>query len=293
MTLLTPILFADQVSAIGVFNQTNEQNIIYRADKLHHDEINNDVQRANKLFDFIGRGDVSVAVLLVSAAASLGIDYLFHKWGLFSNWNNTELSSRRWASRVYTGWWADPSTHLFLAIALWALGCYFFYFVIKQVYMGAIFVVYLHRVMERQFGVSPNMTANIDGFWGLSAMRRFMMATYSSSLGHTIMIVGILIVWLPFNEFTLLMIAVVTIINSTVVIYPTSVGHVGARAEKMLFVNHILLGAGSPTAAEAELVERVWNRPLLPFRVRSSMTTVTVSLLFPFLLVVVSRLLGG
>lgn len=293
MTLLTPILFAEQVLAIGVFNSTNEENITYRSDSLEYKKINHDVQIANKRFSFIGRRDVSAVVLLLSAATSLGIDYLFRTWGLFPNWNNTNLSSDTWRNRVYAGWWANPHPHLILAIALWSVGCYFFYFIIKQVYMGAVFAAYIHRVMIQEFGVSPNMAANIDGFWGLSTMRSFMLATYSSALGHTIMIAGILIVWLPFNFFTVAMVAVLTIINSAVVIYPTSVGHLGARREKMHFVNHILSGVQRPTAAKAAQVEAVWTRPLLPFRIRSTLTTVTISLVFPLLLAAVSRLLGG
>jgi hypothetical protein len=293
MTLLTPVLFADQVFAISVFNSTNERNIAYRADQLGRGKINDEVRRANKRFRFIGRRDVSAVVLLLSAAASVGIDYLFLRWGLFTDWNKTDLSSSTWRSRVYAGWWANPDFHLILAIALWSIGCYFFYFIIKQIYMGIVFAIYINRVTRQEFGVSPDMTANIDGFWGLSPMRRFMLATYSSVLGHTIMIVGILVIWLPFNAFTVLAVAMVTIINSAVVIYPTIVGHVGARGEKKLFVKHILADAQWPTATKSAQVEAVWARPLLPIRVRSTLTTVTVSLLFPLFLAIVARLLSG
>lgn len=293
ITLLTPVLFAQQVHAIGVFNKTNERNIDYRSTSLNHYEINREVQLANSWFGFIGRPDVSLAVLALSAAASFGVDVLFRRWGLFSNWNKTDLTNDAWRSRVYAGWWANPDTHLVLAIALWSLGCYFFYFVIKQVYMGAVFAVYIQRIDKREFGVSPNMRANTDGFWGLSEMRGFMLATYSSALCHTLMIVGILIIWLPFNAFTLLTIAVVTTINAVEVIYPTRVGHVGAYQEKMHFVKHILGDAQRPSEAQAAQVETIWDRPLLPFRVRSTLTTVTISLLFPLLLAVASRLIGS
>jgi len=139
------------------------------------------------------------------------------------------------------------------------------------------------------------MTANTDGYWGLSPVRRFMLATYSSAIGHTIMVVGILVIWLPFNAFTIVMVTAVTIINSTEVIYPTIVGHVGAHEEKRLFVKNILGDDECPTPTKDEVAQigAVWDRPVLPIRVRSTLTTVTVSLLFPFFLAVVSRLLGG
>jgi hypothetical protein len=293
MTLLTPILFAEQVRAIGVFNETNERNIAYRAASLDFEAINREVGIANSRFRFIGRGDISLVVLLLSAAASFGILALIHKWGLFPNWNYTHLSDSQWKDLVYAGWWANPGAHhAILAIALFLVGCYFFYFVIKQVYMGAVFVIYMQKIARRRFGVSPNMTANTDGFWGLSPLRGFMLATYSSSLGHTIMIVGILIVWLPFSLFTLLMLALVTIITTAEVIYPTRVGYQGAYREKTYFVSYVLVGTQRPSAAKMAQVEAIWARPLLPFRVMSTLTTVTISLLFPLLLAVVSRLLG-
>lgn len=293
MTLLTPILFAQQVHAIGVFNETNERNIDYRSTSLNHCAINREIQFANKWFDCMGRLIVSFVVLMLSAGASFGVDLLFRRWGLFYNWNKTDLSSATWKSRVYAGWWANPHTHPILAIALWVVGCYFFYFIIKQVYMGAVFAVYMQRIEKQEFGVSPNMSANTDGFWGLAEVRGFMLATYSSSLSHTLMIVGILIIWLPFNVFTLLMISVVTIINAVEVIYPTRMGHVSAHREKVRFVKHVLGDSRPPNKVQTARVEAIWARPLLPFRVRSTMTTVTISLLFPLCLAVASRLIGG
>ena len=297
MTLLAPVLFAVQVSAIREFNSTNKRNIAYRVRDLApaRDKIDREIELANDRFSRIGRRDVSAVILLLSAAASAVIDYLFRKWGLFLDWNKTDLSGSTWKSRVYAGWWANPDSHLVLAIALWALGCYFFYFIMKQIWMGAVFAIYINKVTKCKFGVSPTMTANTDGFWGLSPVRRFMLATYSSALGHTVMVVGILVIWLPFNAFTIVMVTAVTIINSTEVIYPTIVGHVGAHEEKRLFVQHILDNAKCPTPTKDEVAQigEVWARPVLPIRVRSTLTTVTVSLLFPFFLAVVSRLLGG
>lgn len=294
MTLVTPILLAQQVHAIGVFNETNERNIDYRSKRLSDGKINREVGRANTWFRRIGSRRWSVGILAGSALASYGVDVLFHRWGLFSNWNRTELSSATWRRRVYIGWWANPDHHFLLAVALWALGCYFFYFVTKQVWMGALFAIYIQRIKALEFGVSPNMRANVDGLWGLSEVRGFMLATYTSSLCHTLMIVGILIIWLPFNAFTLLMIALVTIINAVEVIYPTRVGHVGAVKEKVYYVRHLLgKDARQPSQDQVQQVQAVWDRPLLPFRVRSTLTTVTVSLLFPLVLALASRLIGG
>jgi hypothetical protein len=291
MTLLTPVLFAEQVSAIQVFNEANEGNVAYRASSLNGKEINRQVRWTNKHFGAIGHGSLSASVFLISASLSFLIDFLIDDWGLFPSWNRTHLANDVWRRRVYAGWWANPHSHFILAIALWLLGCYFFYFVIKQVLMGAYFAIYVHRISKYKFGVSPNMSANTDGFWGLLTMRRFMQSTYSSALGHTIMVLGILVVWLPFNAFTVFMLALVMSINALVVIYPSVVGHSGAYGEKKQYAQHVIAGAQELTEAGPALSE-IWDRPTLPFRPRSALTAVTVYLLFPLVLAVVSSLLG-
>jgi hypothetical protein len=290
--LLTPVLFAEQVSAIQVFNQTNERNIAYRADSLDCEPINAEVRAANSHFSAIGSRNSSIGFLVASAAFSAYVNYLINKWGLFPSWNKTNLSAEIWRQRVHAGWWANPHSHVLLAIALWALGTYFFYFVLKQVAMGAFFAVYIKRIALLDFGVSPNMSANTDGFWGLRPMRRFMIATYSSSVGHTIMILGILLVWLPFNAFTVIIVAMILVINVLVVIYPSVVGGAGARDEKTRFAKHVLGGAQTPTPDEASLIEQIWMRPNLPFRARSGLSALTIYLVFPLLLAIGSQLLG-
>lgn len=292
--LLTPILFAEQVGAIQKFNRMSEANISYRASDLLCDKINHEVDLANGHFRRIGDLWPSAAILVLSAMLSGWFSYLFNMHGLYPSWNKTDLTVGTWRRRVYAGWWANPHSHLSLAIALFCLGLYFFYFVIKQVTMGAYFAIYIHRVSSpsRGFGVCPNLKANTDGFWGLRPMRFFMQATYSSALGHTIMVVGILVVWLPFNSFTVFMLTVLITINILVVVYPTMIGRSSAYGEKMRFVEKVLDGHEEPTAEEATVIARVWDTQNLPFKLRSALTAVTVYLLFPLLLAVASKLLG-
>lgn len=290
--LLTPILFAVQVTAIQQFNPANERNITYRAGSLKYEKINQQVKKTNERFRRIGSGPGSFLVLLPSAAFSGLVSYLINRWGLFPSWNKTKLTNTAWQNRVYAGWWANPHSHLVLAIALGSLGCYFFYVVIKQVYMGVCFAIYLVQVVDYDFGLCANLSANTDGFWGMLPARRFMQATYSSALGHTIMVVGILVVWLPFNAFTVYVLALLLAINILVVIYPSVVGYAAAYREKTCFVDHILGGHAAPTAEDTALIERVWEMRTLPFRIGSGLTAITIYLLFPLLLAAASRLLG-
>jgi hypothetical protein len=290
--LLTPVLFAEQVAAIQQFNSANEGNIAYRAGSLTCEEINRYVAKANERFRRIGSAAGSTLILLLSAASSAFVNYLINKWGLFPSWNKTTLTEGSWRFRVYAGWWANPHFHVILAVALGCLGWYYFYLAMKQVYMGVCFAMYMHRIAERGFGLCPNLAANTDGFWGMLSARRFMQATYSSALGHTIMVVGILLVWLPFNAFTVYVLVLLLAINMLAVIYPSVVGYATAYREKMYFVDHILSHHDMLTAEDDELIKRVWGTRTLPFRIGSGLTAVTVYLLFPLLLAAVSRLLG-
>jgi len=292
VTLLTPVLFAVQVTAIQKFNRSNERNISYRAESLQCDEINRSVEKANERFCRVGGFAGSLLVLALSAICSSLVNYLINRWGVFPSWNKTDLANDVWQRRVYAGWWANPHSHPVLAIALGSLGWYFFYFVIKQVYMGICFAIYMQRIADLEFGLCPNMRANTDGFWGMLPARRFMQATYSSALVHTIMVVGILVVWLPFNAFTVYVLGLLLAINILVVIYPSRVGYAAAYQEKICFVKYVLSGDGAPTAEDAALIERVWDTRTLPFRIGSGLTAMTIYLLFPLLLAGVSRLLG-
>jgi hypothetical protein len=291
MTLVAPILCCEQVQAIHGFNEMNERNITYRVKLLDVCAINSRTAQANDQFRMLGSRTGSVLLLLLSALLSFVIDYLVRRWGLLASWDHTLLPRSIWRREVYAGWWANPHEHFPLAVVLWCLGVYFFYFLFKQLLMGGIFALFVHRVMPLNFGVAPNMTANSDGYWGLRQLRRFMQMTYASTLGHFIMILGILVVWLPFNAFTVLIVTAVIIINGLVVIYPSQIALDGALKEKMSFVEHVTQSRRSRAERDA-VIDKVWSTPSLPFKIRSTMTAGMLYLVIPLILALVSSLLG-
>jgi hypothetical protein len=291
MALVAPIFCSEQARAIHGFNSMNERNIGYRVKSLDAAAINACTKRANDQFQAVGSRVGSLVLLVQSAVLSFAIDYLIRRWGLFASWDHSPLPRSAWRQEIYAGWWANPGRHLPLAVILWLLGAYFFYFLTKQLLMGGIFALYVHRVMPLKFGVSPNMSANTDGYWGLRLLRHFMQVTYVSTLGHFIMIVGILVVWLPFNSFTVLIVVAVIIINSSVVIYPSEIALSGAVEEKKLFVEHVV-GSRRPRAERDAMIDKVWSTPNLPFKIRSTLTAGTLYLVIPLILALVSSLLG-
>jgi hypothetical protein len=291
MTLVAPIFCSEQVRAIQGFNAMNECNISYRVKQLDAETINSYTAAANGQFRLVGSRWISSLLFFVSALLSLIINYLIWRWGLFASWNHTRLSVLSWRREVYAGWWANIDAHRPLAIILGCIGCYFFYFVIKQLLMGGIFSVYVHRVMPHDFGVAPNMAVNSDGYWGLRLLRHFMQMTYASTLGHLIVILGVLLIWLPFSAFTILIVTTVIIANALVVVYPSAVALTGVISEKKRFVAYLQHAQFTPQE-RTTMIDKIWSLPNLPFKGRSTLTAATVYLLIPLILALVSSLLG-
>lgn len=290
MVLATPIFCYEQLDSIRNFVPMNERNIKYRFATLQVDLINQYAARANKRYLRIGSRGNTIAVLLVSGAASFVLDVFISRLGLLASWNPSTLSTTAWRKLVYAGWWGSPARHIALAAVIWLLGTYFFYFLYKQLVVGFIFTLYVRSVLHLDFGVTPNMSYNSDGYWGLRPLRYFMQWTYCSTLGDFVMTLGMFVIWFPFGIGTVLVVLAVMFINSVTVIYPSLLAMRGTIREKELYVLHIMqsrLARADRTTA----IDNVWSSPSLPFHIRSTLTAATIYLLIPLLLALVSSLL--
>lgn len=290
LTLASPIFCAAQVRYISIFNSMNEGNINYRADKLDAQAINAVTGRANRQYDIIGSRITSALLLVVSATGSYLLDLMLERHGLLQSWNGSFSPAVIWRIRVYAGWWANPHHHPVLAVVLWVLGTYYFYFLQKQLAMGAVFARYVRNIMKHEFGVAPNVKFNTDGYWGLRPLRHFMVWTYCSLLCDFTLTLGVFMVWFPFCAWTLLIELGVMVINFTLVIYPSILAQAGAIQEKALYVKS-LIGSNRPRAERDAAIDAVWTRPNLPFHIRSTLTAVTIYFLIPLVLALVSSLL--
>jgi len=291
VAIATPVFCAEQVAAIREFVRMNERNIQYRASSIRINEVNADVARANRQFEMVGSRLLSILFLILAAGSSLLLYSLFVRRGLFRSWNSTSASDVEWSRKTYEGWWANVHHHFFLAVALWSAGTYLFYFLAKQLAMGCVFAVFARSAMFHEFGVAPDMSYNTDGYWGLRPLRRFMQWTYGSTLAHFVATLGVSIVWLPFAQWTVFLVIGVMMANCFVVIYPSSIAYNSAVREKARFVEHIRTSDLSWMDKEGT-TEKIWTRPDLPFRTRSTLSALTLYLLVPLVLAVVSSLLS-
>ncbi|MEW2519979.1 hypothetical protein [Actinacidiphila alni] len=292
VSLMTPIFCCQQIAAIMGYVPMNEDNLV-NLPFITVDEtaINAIVDTANTRFRFIGRRDVSFGVFVIAGLGSLSLYRLLATQGLLTSWNFTSLTRQQWHDKTYAGWWANWDRHPALAFALWALGTYTLYYVIKQLALGGVFAVFAHNAVKLDFGVTPDLVYNSDGYHGLRTLRHFMQWTYGSSLAHFATVLAFFVVWLPFSQMTFFVSLAVMITNALVIAYPSRMAYRSAAQVKRHYARNIH-GSTTMTAAEKETaIERIWALPTLPFRTRSSLTAVTVYFLVPLLLAVISALL--
>jgi hypothetical protein len=238
----------------------------------------------------IGRRIFSFGLLLVSAGLAIGLYALVCAQGTLRSWNGSTASGKDWGRVVYSGWWANFHERPWCGVIVMALGTYMVYFLNKQILMGAVFAFFAGSALRKNFGVAPNLRLNTDGYWGLRPLRQFMQWTYIFTMSHFLLTIGFFAVWLPFTEWTVLVILLVMLVNLIVVLYPSSVAMRAAIEAKKTFVAQFA-DKQSLDAAEQELVQRTWSLPNLPFNLRSAFSAATLYVLVPIVLALVSGLI--
>lgn len=286
-----PFFSLKQVEAIKAFNPMNERNMAYRLHSLDLGTINAYAARSNRLFRLVGTRWVSLGLFAVATACVVLLYREVDRNGVLPDWNPTNLSTTEWRTRVHDGWWANWETHTVGAFVLMALGVYLLYFVFKQLAMGAIFAHFVSRSLKLRYGVAPDLTMNRDGYHGLRPLRYFMQWTYVATLTDFVMILGLVLVWLPFNQLSVFLTLTVMTTNVFFVLYPTVKAVGGSIVEKNAYVAYIQSQPGLTAEQKSTEVERVWSVPHLPFRLRSTLSVLTVYLLLPIVLALVSTIL--
>lgn len=291
VVFVTPIFYCQQVRAIADFVPMNERNggavhLTTRQIQQH----NRLVARTNRSFTRLGRRSVSLAIMTVVAVGTVLLFAFVNEYGLMETWNSTMLPDAVWRSQVYAGWWANLHTHPELALALCASGTYAFYFLTKQLAMGVLFTVYLKRSAALGFGVTPNMTFDSDGFRGLRTLRQFMLWTYGSALAHMVGLLSLSLVWLPASPWMLFVVVGVMVVDTVVIIYPSSIGYHSALAVKESYVRSLQPTAVSSADRDAAIAQ-VWSVPVLPVATRRAITGLTLYLLVPAVVALVPEVI--
>lgn len=291
-SLLTPIFCLKQVESIGQFVKMNETNIAYRRQELDSPSLREAVRTANRRFTWVGSCKVSIGTLLVSVALTSGLALLLQEYGVLRSWSPSATPGAEWQKAVYRGWWANRQENPELFWVLWLLGAHLFYFLQKQLALGAVFAAFARRALDLGFGVAPNHTFNSDGYWGLRSLRRFMQWTYASTLTHISMALGVLVVWLPYGQWTLAGYLLILGIGAGVVVYPSVIAMRSAIREKMRFTTEVEQSVASDEQKRST-IDAVWATPNIPFRLRSTVTAATLYLFVPVVLVVISAVIGA
>jgi hypothetical protein len=176
-------------------------------------------------------------------------------------------------------------------VVLICAATYFFYHLYKQLFMGAVFVVYVRRSLRKEFGVAPNLAFDCDGFNGLRPLRYFIMWTWGSTVADFFLTLAVLVVWLPFGLFTVYVEVVLTLLDIFFALYPVALAVGGIILERKRFVQDI---QRSPTLSDEKKATRiagVWATSPLPFRLRSVFSVLVIYLILPAVLAVLSAVL--
>ncbi|MEV7346161.1 hypothetical protein [Streptomyces sp. NPDC093544] len=280
VVFITPVFCCQQVQAIADFVQMNERN--GGAEGLSLEQIlqlNRLANRTNKWFAALGRRDISAVIMVAMAISTTSLYSYVNTHGLMETWNPTGLPGPVWRSEVYAGWWANRHTHPELALALCTVGTYAFYFLAKQLVMGVVFTVYLYRSEAVDFGVTPNMKFDSDGFQGLRPLRQFMLWTYGSALAHLVGLLVLFMVWLPARSWMVFIVLAVMVVDMLVIVYPSSIGYHSALAVKQRHVKSLYQSL--PDDKRDPAIAQVWAVPVLPVTTRKAMTGITLYLLVP------------
>jgi hypothetical protein len=295
VALLTPIFCAAQVDAIQDYMPMNEANLDTRIEPVAPgavDDINGCVARANVRFSRLGTRWVSLLLLALAGLASCLIYALLMTKGLLGSWNSTSITTTVWSERIYEGWWANWHRHLLLAVALWCFGVYLFYFLAKQLIVGVIFASLAHSAWRLKIGIVPNMRTNIDGYWGLRPLRRFMQWTYVSTLSHLLATLGVFVVWLPFTQWTVMLVLAVMLTNAFVVFYPSWLAYDSTVEAKIRYARELDKSNKYPSEEKEKRINLVWETPNLPFHTKGTSTAAAAYFLLPLVLLFFSALLG-
>lgn len=303
----TMMFTSQQVLCIGDAVQRAEANSRWREKRFDAAEISAEIAKANNRFAVVGErrtswGVLYVAVLLTAAIMSLASD------GLMENWRpdaveiaEHNITRQDWGDLVYAGWWANYHEHPWSALALSLLGVYFFYHLLKQLLMGAVVAVFMTKMLRYEFGAVPNLVYNNDGYWGLRSIRRLLQWTYFSTLTHQVAALCLLVMWLPLGDWTPVAGLLVVLTGAAVVVYPSFIAHETIVAAKKRFVAQVICATdvdaapsklgSTVSAAQISIVDRVWELPSLPFRVRSSLFATATYLIAPLSLAVIGSIL--
>lgn len=295
VSFLTPLFCALQVTSIRQFNPANEHNYLLMFHTLtKRAELEQLVVRANNAFQYIGSKRLSAALLALASGITYGVNTQFSH-GLYRSWNNTNLSSRKWSEQIYGAWWANSERHTLCAALLFGTGTFFLYFLFKQLAMGFVFADYARGAATHGFGVTPCLSHNPDGFYGLRPLRRFMQWTYGSTVAHFITTLAMFVLWLPLGQVTVIVICLVAAANIATVVYPSMLAYRHSITIKDEYAAKLLAESGRPqrppAAVRAE-IDAAWAQPALPFRTRSTFGALALYLFAPLILLLVQASLG-
>jgi hypothetical protein len=287
---LTPFICLRQAQAMQELVPVHRENVTYRATSINWGIVDDATKRANSRFSAIGTKLGSLVCVGVAMSLVLPLLAYVRHVGPLVDVRPNGATRGDWHASVHSGWWANSlHGHASGTVLLDLAGIALYYAVVKQLAMGLVFTAWVQEITKADFGVFPNLGYNSDGYWGMRVVRSLFQWTYASAILHLSLSLLVIALWLPIGKPTLAIAIVIFIADGLFVVYPTMTALRGIAIERREYVANLHKNNGSDQSAEIDVV---WQRPMLPFRLRSTSSAVVLYLLIPTAVGVLSSRLG-
>lgn len=287
---LTPFICLRQAEAMAEMIAVHRENIHYRIADFNWRPVHDVTERANRRFGSIGTRLGSLVCLAVAASLVLPLLNLVRTQGLLYNFRPEAITQSQWHEVVLGGWWSNSlGSHPLSALMIDLAGVVLYYFVVKQLALGLVFVNWIKGITAAGFGTFENLAFNSDGYWGMRVIRRLFQWTYASALLHLGLSLLVIALWLPLRPVTVVVALIITVADALFVVYPTMTTLRGVALERRMYVQHLRTKRNGD---KEKAIEAVWKRPMLPFRLRASVSAALVYFLLPTAVVILGSRLG-
>lgn len=275
---ITPYIVYRQIEVMEALVTVHGSNINHRQPLIDWADIEEASARANEGFRRIGSAAVSWTILAIAGWLSFLLLRYVQAHGPLTAVRPAGVNPDVWYLAVHGGWWANARVHPSGALLLFVAGVILFYYLVKQLLMGLVFTNWVKQITAADFGVFPNLNLNNDGYWGMRNMRSLFQWTYASALLNLSLSLLVAALWLPVGVFTVSISVFIIAADGLFIVFPTLATLRAVVAERKAYVAHLWEGSGQAVSRE---IDEIWQRPMLPFRLRESFAAVSVYFLMP------------
>jgi hypothetical protein len=292
ISLAAPYFYAHQCELIGKFvpdcigNGALDLMSVptFDGENLSKTEIRRRLRRelawANRRFQALGSRVVSMVVGVIAVIIGFLVTWLLYTSGIFSSQllvsqSKVHRTQPLMPHLFYDTWWARITEPDGLGAAFSLLICVMTYFVLKQVSMGVVFVLFLKRARSIRFNMTPRMLTNTDGAHGLRNVRRLGSITFFATMFNVLAVAFTFTFVLPVSRYSAIPYLAVIVVPLLILLYPVLLASRGGFDSKVRWIRK------NEDRLPREALSSVWDWNNVPFRVSDVISALLIYLILP------------